>query len=755
MNNDSITANEEHSPARILFLPPRGPAPIKLLSSAILRGCNVHHGSTVIRQQVELGGLAGMNSDQAGPDFAPRFLERFFEMRRMVPDSTMPEDFVERLRSPGGAPFAQVLLEAILAVDTAMAFSRHNFDPLGFSAIVPTRSPSRVRLVWECKAPHISRRAAKVGLAGCIELLPEELQPRGGSESFAAAFAALEERARRGELTTTTAVLALAAKKRGLPCETMRGPYLRLGQGASQRLMYASMTDNTSLAASQLARNKHRTNVLLAQLHLPVARQIKVFTTEEALAAAETLGYPVVIKPLKEKQATGVTVGIASAEAVATAFAHAKHANQRTDQHVIVEDFVRGHAHRLLVVGRRFVAALRTIPPTVTGDGLRTIAELVDELNRDPMRDGVRLFKVPLDDNLERDLALTGYRLSDVLGKEETVAVRSAANVAIGGLHTDVTDSVHRDNQEMAIRASEAIGLDVAGIDFVTEDVGCSYKDVGGAIIEVNARPGLCMHTWPRFGKSRPVAAAVLDLVFPAGAGGRIPTAVIAGSRGTERLARELDAILRASGRNVGLATPSKSFVNGQMADPAAAHERNPMLGLLRDKRVQTLVSCMSPRQIVKRGLGLDVCDVSAITDPEAGRSAGSVLLQAAHVLTKATQGMLVISARSKLAHEALSTIEAKRLILVGSKSRDADIKAHAAAGGAILVKVRKPQQDHDRIVLRREGKVLVSIKVARQGAGSRRSARRRMERRMFAVALAFAMGLSGNDLKAALRSKR
>lgn len=756
MTTDTIIQHEAPCGARVSLLPTHRTVPM-LLTSDVLRGCNVHHAATVIRQEVDLGSLAGVHSDQAGPEFARQFLERFFEMRRLLPDSTMPAGFIERLHSPGGAPLAEVLLEAIVAVDTAMAFYKHHFHPIAFSTVVTTGSPRRVLLVWECKSPGISRRAAQVGLAGCLELLPNKLHPhrRESSENFAAAFADLENRACHGERSTTVAVLALAARKRNLPCETLSGPHLRLGHGASQRLIYASATGNTSLAASQLARNKYRTNRRLAEQQLPIARQIAVTTELEALAAADGLGYPVVIKPLKQKQAIGVSVGIAGPDDIPTAFAQAAQANQRAGQSVIIEEFLRGQAHRLLVVGGRFVAALRTVPSTITGDGSRTIAELVEELNSDPLRNGVRLFKVPVDDHLVHELARCGYGFGDVLEKNQTIALHSAANVAIGGLHHDVTDSVHPDNQEMAIRATRAIGLDIAGVDFVTEDISRSYKDVGGGIIEVNARPGLCMHTWPRYGRSRPAAAAVLELVFPAGASGRIPVAVIAGNRGTARLARDLDAILRASGKSVALATRKHCFINGQAADSGVARKRNPLPHLLRDQRVQTLVGCVSPHHVVERGLGVDMCDVAAIVGRDTDRSTEGVFGQSVHVLARATRGMLVVDARHELAREVLSTLEAKRLVLVGTNSKHPAIAAHAAAGGAVVVRMRKPRQDQDRIVMRREGKTLVSIRVARTEAGSDRISKRRMESRMFAVALAFGMGMPATDIKAGLRSKQ
>lgn len=743
MNGEAATEARE-----LCIAAARVTLPMKLLTSTVLQGCNVHHGSTVIRQEVDLGGLAGLRTDKAGPGFAQRFLERFFDLRRALPESGMTPSFVERLHSPAGVRFEEALFEAVLAVETAMALARHDLDPIGFAQVVPTESPRKVLLVWDCRVPKISRSAAAIGLMGCVELLPEKLHPRrkSGSEDFATAIAALEARARRGERSTTTAVLALAAKRRGLPCENLRGPYLRLGHGALQRLIYASVTEHTSLAASQLARNKHRTNRRLAQLHLPITQQSKVATIEEAMTAASTLGFPVVLKPLKQKQAAGVTVGLLNANDIPAAFARA----QRAGHGVIVESFVRGHAHRLLVIGGRFMAALKTVPPAVTGDGVRTIAELIEDLNGDPLRNGVRLFKVPIDAELAHDLELTGHALGDVLERGTTVALRAAANVAIGGIHSDVTDSVHPDNQEMAIRAAAGIGLDVAGIDFVTEDISRSYKEIGGSIIEVNARPGLCMHTWPRHGRSRYVAAAVLDLVFPPRVTGRIPIAVVARGQGAMRVAHDLDAILQASGKTVGLVTRKHSFINGEAAEPGTSRERRAFRTQLRDQRVQALVGTVSLRRTLRRGLGLDTCDVAAIMSRTADQDTDRAL-RGLEVVVRATRGMLVVGADDEAALKVLSAIDPKRLILVASSRQDRPIGAHVAAGAVVVSNIR--ERGEDWIVVYRKDKVIACVPATT--GGRRRFRARRIESRKYAVALAFGLGLSGGDIDAALRSQR
>jgi cyanophycin synthetase len=697
---------------------------MKLLDSTILRGCNVHHGSTVIRQEVELGSLAGLHSGHAGADFAERFLDRFRALRQLLSDSDMSEAFVERLRSAAGAPFEEVLLEAIVAVETAVAFARRDFEALRFATFERADAANIALLVWECRSPQASRAAAQVALVGCLELLPPELRSMAPSDApdFATALAEAKARVTRKGQSTTAAVLALAARRRGIPCEAFGGPFLRLGHGVSQRLIYASVTERTSLAASQLARNKHRTNRRLAELRLPVTRQVAVSTPAQAVEAAASIGYPVVVKPVKEKQAVGVTIGVANEDDVRKAFAGARHAERR----VIVESFVPGHAYRLLVIGGKFIAALQTIPATVTGDGERTIGQLVDELNADPLRDGYHLYPVPVDNELRRDLHLAGYSLDHVLERGATIPLRLAANVAVGGLHSDVTDIVHPDNQLLAIRAAEGIGLDIAGVDFVTPDISRSYKEAGGSIIEVNARPGLCMHTCPRHGKTRHAAGAVLELLFPLGTTGRIPVALVAGDRHAARVARALDRLLRGGGKLTALAMRKHAFVGGEPAEIDASRPDRTLPTLLRDPRVQMLVGTVSLERTLKRGLGIETCDVAAILksrDRHHGRSA--------EVVARATRGAIVVRADDEAALHALAAIEPARLILVASGTQDPVVARHTAASGAVVLRTRERSQEW--IVVYRDGKVVASA----------RAAGRRVEVRMFALALAYGLGVT------------
>jgi cyanophycin synthetase len=724
--------------------PAASPAPLRLGSCSILRGCNIYHGDTVIRQTVDFGLLRGQSSREAGPDFAGRFLNRFFDTARTVPNGRMNKHFLNRLHSREGAPFEEVLLEAILHVESSLAFAMCDFRPIGMARVLNGTAPRIAVLVWETRAPRFSRDAARVALAGLTELLPESLYQHvhAGSGTFREAFDALEKRARQRQRSTTTSVIELAAHLRGIPCGSLGGPHLLLGHGAAQRMIYASVPGNTPLAAARLSRNKRRTASHLAGLSLPVPKQIKVATVEESLAAADSLGFPVVVKPLKGKQASGVSVGVSTPDEMRAAFGRAQHGTDR----VIVESFVPGSAYRLLVMGGRFVAALRIEPSAVTGNGKSSIRTLVDALNGDPLRNGIRLFKVEFDDEMIASLRQRGYALDDVPGAGVEIPLRSAANVAVGGVHTDVTDIVHPDNREMAVRAAQGMGLDVAGIDFITRDIGQSFSTVGGCIIEVNARPGLCMHTFPRHGKSRNVAGALLELSFPRGVSGRILTAVIIGDRKTAGVSRVLDEVLRKSGTMTGRVTKKGAINIGGKSQPhSSSKKRDAVKSLLRDPRVEALILARSPLQAVRRGLVLDRADVAAIMHPARG-SDPDVYREALKVAVSAASRVIVTTGNS-VALEALKSLDPGRLILVSRRSRDPAIDSHLAAGGAVVTRIRKQEQNW--IVVRRNNESLATISAAAPDAGGDDEAAR-LDVRMFAIALAFGLGKAERGMNGA-----
>lgn len=463
---------------------PRRSRGVRLLDGKVLRGFNLHHHATVFVQRVDLGDLAGRRSLDAGPRFAARFLERF---------EGVPSDLVAELNGPAGAPFERALLEAILAIERSVARTMRRLDSPVFSRLLPhPRSARAFTLVWECHSGRSSRVAAKAALAGLLELIPASLVGRRAAPSnevFATIVAKLERRSRRRRWSPATAALALAAKNRDIPCESLAGAYLRLGDGVLQQV-------------------------------------------------------------------------VSPAEA----------------------------------------------------DGARA-----------------------------------------------------------------------------------------------------------------------------------------LDLLFPAGSPVRVPVALVLGERGAGAIARNLDALLRATGRGIGLSTRALTTISGRSVDPTSLEGGSGARFLLGDPRVEILVASASPARIVKRGLRLDRTAVTAVLDPIEGER--EVHVRGIDVAVAATTGPLVVSADGPLALRLAVTQGRERLLLVSLDGLTPGVTRHLSEGGSAVLLALSSMGE--TIELRHGNETLAAIRVSSLPTKSERVSETRLRRAMFATALAFGLGLTGEEIVAAVEKRR
>ena len=626
--------------------------------------------------RLDVGGVGrSASSAIAGAEFADRFIERFIGLPTLIPDFVRSAEFVTRLRSADGVPIPELLCEAILALEAMAAAASYSLYAVEFCVVGDGSEPHSASIVWSTESPLMSRAIAEVAILGLNELLVPRKR-RADGQDFTAALADLRDHASGRRMSYNYAVILQAARRRRIACTRVGGPFVRLGEGKFQHLLQSSTTEHTSLAATLFSLDKRLTSQRLSELRLPVPRNVRVATLEEATAAAEQLGYPLVVKPTKGKQGEGITAGIRDR----TGLVEAWHRARAVMADVIVEQFLEGQDFRLLVIGGEFVAAVTRQPPSVTGDGQRTIDDLIDELNRDPFRDDFRLKLIEKDEDLVQRLTSLGYALPSVLEAGKTVALRTVANVSQGGFAANVTDEVHPDNREMAIRATRALGLDIAGIDFMTTDISRSFKESGGGIIEVNARPGLDLHTWPRYGKQRDVGGTFIDFLYPKGARWRVPVCSLVGDGRTAVIARDVDQFLRCAGRHVGLVILDHAYVDGEAVPPDWGPRRAAARLLLRDPQIETLIHTTSLRRLVERGLQVCVTDVVAIAAPVPGGDLDAYC-RGIEILVRAKARRIVIDANNGVAFSALSGIERERVVLV---ARDAGerVASHIAAGG-------------------------------------------------------------------------
>ena len=550
-------------------------------------------------------------------------------------------------------------------------------------------------MVYEYEERDVGLEAGRLALDLIHNLLPEDLvdpADRKADFDFDEARDAFIRFAQSRALGPSTASLVKAARERDIPWLRLNTRSLiQLGHGRFQRRIQATVTSETHHIAVELASDKEETIRILGDLGLPVPQQYLIYSESNAVRAAERIGYPVVVKPLNANHGRGISIRLTDKDAVATAFQTAREHSRG----VIIESFIEGLDHRMLVVNGELIAVSKRVPGHVVGDGKQSIEALVEEVNSDPRR-GVGhekvLTRIELDRQAERLLAKLGYDKDTVPAAGEAVFLRSTANLSTGGTAIDVTDMVHPDNREMAARAVKAIGLDVGGVDFLCTDISRSYKETGAAICEINAAPGFRMHVAPSEGKPRDVAGPVMDMLFPPGSPSRIPIASITGTNGKTTTARMLAHIFKMSGATVGLSTTDgvyidgKLTVKGDMTGPVAAQM------ILRDPMVDAAVLETARGGLLRRGLGYEHCDVGAVLNVAAdhlglrGIDTIEDMALIKRIVIEVAQDTAVLNADDELCLKMADYSKAKNLCYVTMNAAHPLVGEHIRAGGRAVV---------------------------------------------------------------------
>ncbi|MDP9751035.1 cyanophycin synthetase [Thermoanaerobacter pentosaceus] len=417
------------------------------------------------------------------------------------------------------------------------------------------------------------------------------------------------------ELGPSTMAIKNEALKAGIPVTRVgNGSILRLGYGKYQKMIEGTISQNTSCIAVDIASDKILTKQILKDHGFPVPEGDVAYNEEEAIAIAEEIGYPVAIKPYNGNQGKGVHLNITNGEEVSIAYRNAKAYSDL----VIVEKHINGKHYRVLVVGEKVVAVAEKIPAHVIGDGIHTIEELVEIENKNPLRGKGHekpLTKLTIDTISKLTLKKQGFDLQDVPKKGKKVFLRESANLSTGGIAIDKTDEIHPNNIEIAVRAAKAIGLDIAGIDITMEDIKKPLTEKNGAIIEINASPGIRMHHYPSKGKPRNVAKAIVDMLFPKGSKATIPIISITGTNGKTTVTRMTAHILKTYGYTVGMTCTDGIYIDdtcvykGDNTGPKSART------CLADKNIDAAVLETARGGIIREGLGYDLADVGVITN--------------------------------------------------------------------------------------------------------------------------------------------
>jgi cyanophycin synthetase len=555
-----------------------------------LRGPNLWSRHTAIQAIVTCEG--GERAIAELPGFEARLRDRFPELGDLI-----PADHLDTVSMGHALEFAALGLQAQAGC------------PVTFSRAAQTFEAGVYQVVVEYTEEDVGRLAFELAEALCNAALNDTPFDLDG------ALHRLRELDEDIRLGPSTGAIVSAAMARGIPYRRLtQGSLVQFGWGSKQRRIQAAETSFTSAIAESIAQDKELTKKLLdaAGVAVPAGRPVE--DEDDAWAAAQEIGLPVVVKPQDGNQGKGISVNLTSEDQVRHAYRVA--IEFRDD--ILVEKYLPGHDYRLLVIGNKLIAAARRDPPLVIGDGRSTVSELVDQVNRDPRRsDGhaTSLTKISFDEIALARLALQGYDANSVPPRGVRVILRNNANLSTGGTATDVTDDVHPEVVACAVAAAQTVGLDICGIDVVCDTMFKPFEEQGGGIVEVNAAPGLRMHLDPSFGKGRAVGEAIVDMMFPPGDNARIPVVAIAGTNGKTTTSRLIGRIFESNGLRVGMTSTDGVYIQGKRTDDGDCSGPKSARNVLLHPDVDAAVFETARGGVLREGLGFDMCDVAVITN--------------------------------------------------------------------------------------------------------------------------------------------